>query len=274
MSKKETEFNEFDPLNDFNEEDVKSPLKKRLNLKKLIKRIILISILLSPLLLFVLVQNTSPDIPYGNFVQISESELFNEIDDSTFAIGSNMIEITFLESFINQIIYSSVKEQLNSDYNPLLMCQSLDCEYVIHQLNNDDEFIFGIKAIWVRFKENKVFVNAALDVQGPILIQTVVSAELNVNHNLNEVEISLNRIRLNHLPIPNIIISVAQRFIPKGISLELPDPFDSAIDIDLDDLRVVLNQRNVSDLVPYLRARIDSVEIREKGAVVRIRYGD
>lgn len=274
MSENKPEFNEFNPLDDFNEQVIEKKPKKRWSVKKIFWLGILGFVLSSPLIVYGSIQNSTPDIPYGNFVNITEPDFLEEIDESTFNLGSNFIEITVLESILNQVIYSSIIEQINRNYAPQSLCRTLDCNYVFHQLDEDGEFLFGIKAIWLRFSEDKILIHAAMDIQGPILIQTVAIAELSLDSNLSEVQLRLDRIRLHRLRIPNVFLSVAQRFIPDDFEIDLPNPYAEAVDVDLSSRSATLDQRNVSQIIPYTRARIDSIELREGGMIVRVRYGN
>ncbi len=101
---------------------------------------------------------TSDDLPETVYAGETSSQqgiqntaltLFDPTDDSD--------EYTLIETFMNYVIYDSIKENLNEDYDPLGDCEETACETIIEtnqldikyayaRLNDDDQIILTVSA--------------------------------------------------------------------------------------------------------------------------------
>ena len=52
-------------------------------------------------------------------------------------VTSVTLEYSVVEEVINLIILDSIRENINSEYNPLGDCETNECNFIIYELNTD-----------------------------------------------------------------------------------------------------------------------------------------
>jgi hypothetical protein len=106
-------------------------------------------------------------------------------------------EYTLVETFINYVIYDSIKENLNEDYDPLGDCETSECytiqgskyadvRYAYAHLNDDDQLIITVSAHRDSYPSFDTAVHLTFDVSIEItsgeLVLTLQDTHLADNH--------------------------------------------------------------------------------------------
>ncbi len=112
-------------------------------------------------------------------------ELFNPMSDED--------EYNLVENFINYVIYDSIKENINDEYDPLGDCEEEACttivtsnvaqiEYAYAHLNEDNQLIVTVNAVREGYPSFETAVhltfNVEIDVPGTSLVLTLVETHL------------------------------------------------------------------------------------------------
>lgn len=136
---------------------------------------------------------------YSVKVDIDESELpanvYEEQGDLQTVVNARMFEIflnastdeyTIIEEILNLVVLDSIRDNVNEDYDPLSDCETLECNFIIH------EDYYYLNYIIVELTEDDQFlVRVSLGSDKFIDYNTVFSFLLDVNINYTGFEISL-----------------------------------------------------------------------------------
>jgi hypothetical protein len=272
------EFLEKNLQDDFaGEKLAKKPFlsRKVIVLSSAIGTLLLIFVVI-PLILLGLIRNDSPTIPNNAFVRLSPEALEIEVEESTFLISPNSAEITLRESFINQFIFNYIVENENGAYRQRTLCESDQCRYIYHEYHLDDldRLLIGIKAIWITIEDERLFVHVAIDYDDVISLSTVLTLEVEVTNNLNELRADVTSVRLNRLRVPQVIINQILDVVAESASIELAFPYEGNVDINLNELSISILQRNMRKLNDFSQYQVDDVIIRDGGIIFITRFSE
>ncbi|MFP4078397.1 MAG: hypothetical protein ACLFUQ_04575 [Candidatus Izemoplasmataceae bacterium] len=121
-------------------------------------------------------------------VYATEDSIGDGMDDTAldlFDAQSEEDRYDFVETFINFVIYDSIKENLNEDYDPLGDCEEEACstivtsnianiEYAYAHLNEDDQLILTVNAKRGSYPSFETAVHLTFDIEIDILETSMV----------------------------------------------------------------------------------------------------
>lgn len=227
-----------------------------------------------PISIYGRASNSNPDIPFDSFESMNSFQFENAIYNSIINPEPNVEELTMRQSLLNSYIYSFIQTNVNELYNPTSQCDLENCQYLYHELNEDDEILIGVKAIWVEFEQDKIFINAAIDYNDVIRISTVARFEAELTYNIDRIKFEIVDFKLDKFNVPNFIVNQITESLSENLELQLPELFDPYINIDVPNLTATLKQSDLTPILEAPRVRIESIQIVEGGMVVLIRYGN
>ena len=227
-----------------------------------------------PATVYIRASNNNPDIPIENFEMMSQFQFENEVANSIVILEQNPIleEFTFRESLINQYIYNFVRVNVNSLYNPTSQCELDQCRYLYSEVDENDELLIGVKAVWVEFTGGQMFINVAIDYNDIITISTVARFEAEINFNIDRLELEIVDFKLDNFNVPNFVLNQIKDSLASNLVVQLPESFAEYVTIDLANLNATLRQSDLRYVLDTVPARIESIQIVDGGMIILIRY--
>lgn len=271
----ENAFTQPDPKDDYVVE-TPPPKKPRFSRKW---KIIIISIsvfvfifAVLPGFIYLRASNSNPAIPYEDFERINQFQLETEIANNIIRPEANVEELTLPQSLLNRYIYSFIQTNVNQMYDPNSSCELNQCQYLYHELNDADEILIGVKAMWVEIENDAVFINLAIDYDDLIDISTVARFEANIKFNIDRINLEIVDFKLDNYNVPNFVLNQIRNSLEENLVLELPPSFDAYVDVDLTSLSASLRQADVRYVLDTGPARIESIQVVDGGIIFVIRY--
>ena len=216
--------------------------------------------------------NNSPDIPTEDFEIINQFQLENEVASSVVLLEPMLEEITLRQSLVNRYIYSFIRVNQNSMYDPDSTCQLNACQYLYHELDEEGELLIGVKAIWVEFEDEQIFVNAAIDYNDLISISTVARFEAEINFNIDRINLEVVDFKLDNFNVPGFVLNQIQQSLSENLTINLPEAFDGYLDVDLANLSGSVRQADLRYVLESTPARIEAINVVDGGVIIVIRY--
>lgn len=255
--------------------------KKRFFSRKIIVLIsavslIIIIFVITPLIILGLIRNENPNVPTSHFVRMTDLQLENEVEDSTFFITTSTAEVTLRESLINQFIYNYILTNENRLYRQRTLCETDECRYIYHEYHPEDRerILIGVKDAWVTIEDDRVFFNLAVDYDDVIKLSTVIIMEIEITNNLNELKAQIVSIKLNRLRLPQTIVNQIIDVVGSNIEIELAEPYEGTLDINLNTLSISILQRNMRNLNDYSQYQVDDVIIKDGGIIFITKFSN
>lgn len=271
----ENAFTQPNPNDDFVHE-VKPPKKPRFSRKW---KIILIAVslfvfifVIVPGFIFLRASNSNPAIPLEDFEQINQLQLETEIANNIVRPEPNVEEITLSQSLLNRYLYSFVKTNVNDLYDLNSSCQLNQCQYLYHELNDVDEILIGVKALWFEIENDAIFINVALDYDDLIQISTVARFEADLRFNIDRITLEIVDFKLDNYNVPNFVLNQIRASLEENLVLEVPPSFDNFLDINVTALSASLRQADLRYVLDTGPARIESIQVVDGGIIFMIRY--
>ncbi|MFW5894720.1 MAG: hypothetical protein ACOCU0_02190 [Bacillota bacterium] len=140
---------------------------------------------------------TEDDLP--ETVYASEDSVSDGMDDAVlelFDTENDDDQYDFVETFVNFVIYDSIKENLNAEYDPLGDCEEEACstivtsnvaniEYAYAHLNDDDQLILTVNAKRDSYPSFETAVHLTFDVEID-MAETSIVLTLDETHLAND----------------------------------------------------------------------------------------
>lgn len=128
--------------------------------------------------------------------------------------GSTTSEYIIVEEVVNLIILDSIRENVNSDYDPLGDCETTDCNFIIYDEN------YYVNYIWAeQSDDNQLIVHVSFGTESFIGVNTVLDFYFDIDISISfsglEIALTLDTIYINE----------------RNISMDLLDKLFSNIDI-------------------------------------------
>jgi hypothetical protein len=236
----------------------------------------LVIFIVIPLFIFSLVRNTSPNIPLGQFRRMTDVQIRDEVEESTFIISANSAEVTLRESLINQFIYNYILESVNPNYRQRTLCETAACQYVYYEFHSDnmERLLIGIQGIWVRIEGERLFVHLAVDYDDAIRLSTIIIMEIQITNNLNELRADVVRVHLDRLRVPQFVLNQVIDLVADQIEIELMYPYEGNVDVDFRNLSLSILQRNMRNLNDYSQFQVDDVIVKDGGIIFVTRFSE
>ena len=139
---------------------------------KIIKKLVVLAILLFALLLVgkSIIQADVNEDSLPTNVYEEDADLLTVVNTRLFDLFVTSVtnEYTVVEEVINLIILDSIRDNINSSYDPLGDCDTVECNYIIH----DDNYY--INYIWAELSENnQLIVHISLGSEKFIGVNTI-----------------------------------------------------------------------------------------------------
>lgn len=255
--------------------------KKRFFSRKIIVLIsavslILIIFVITPLIILGLIRNENPNVPTSQLMKMTDLQLENEVENSTFFITAITAEVTLRESLINQFIFNYILTNENRLYRQRTLCETDECRYIYHEYHPEDRerILVGVKDAWVTIKDDRVFFNLAVDYDDAIKLSTVIIMEIEITNNLNELKAQIVSIKLNRLRLPQTIVNQIIDAVGSNIEIKLAEPYEDTLDINLNTLSISILQRNMRHLNDYSQYQVDDVIIKDGGIIFITKFSN
>lgn len=171
---------------------------------KLIKRllIILIVIILILGILAVIgykkvhVEMDESDLP--TTVYEEDSDLLNIVNNRLIALFvlSAENEYTIIEEVVNLIILDTIRENVNTEYDPLTDCETIECNYIIHNKN------YYVNYTWAELNDdNQLVVHVSVGSDRLIGINTIVDFYMDIEIDYSEfsIALTLDKLAMNEM---------------------------------------------------------------------------
>ncbi len=158
----------------------------------------------------------------GNLISIMNARMIELFITS---VGN---EYTVIEEVLNLVVLDSIRENINADYDPLSDCETLECNYIIH----DDTYY--LNHIIVELTEDDQFlVRVSLGSDKIVDYNTVFSFLFDVEIKYTDFEISLT-LDTYHVGNKELSIKILDTIF-KNLDKEQIENQVSAGDLDLDE---------------------------------------
>lgn len=280
MNNNEPNFNAFtdaNPNDDFIETIPPKKPSKISRKWKIIGAAIAVFVLIFgiiPATAYIRASNNNPDIPTENFEMMSQFQFENEVANSIVILERSPVleELTLRESLINQYIYNFVRVNVNQLYDPTSQCELDQCRYLYSEVNEADELLIGVKAVWVEFTDGQMFINVAIDYNDIVTISTVAKFEAEINFNIDRMELEIVDFKLDNFNVPNFVLNQIKESLSTNLILQLPEAFADYLTVDLANLTATLRQTDLRYVLDTPPARVESIQIVDGGMIVLIRY--
>ncbi len=135
---------------------------------------------------------------------------------------------TLVEEVVNLIILDSIKENINSEYDPLSDCETTECNYIIY----DDNYY--ISYIWAELNnDNQLIIHVSLGSNVFIGVNTVFYFyfDIDIDYTGLGIELTLNSYDINDI----------------NLSIDILDKIFSRLDIDEIESQVTKGELNLTD---------------------------
>jgi hypothetical protein len=143
---------------------------------------------------------TKEDLPQAVYQDNTPFDQAHSALQDFFDVNSEEDNYSKIETFMNYMIYDSIKENLNEDYNPLGECETDACSFIIvtdhatidyafATLNDDDQIVLTISVKRLSYPTVETAVHLVFDVT------------------INELDASFT-LTLNHAKIADKVISM------------------------------------------------------------------
>lgn len=210
---------------------------------------LLITIVGVPLLTLFLLLDFSPDIPYEDFEQMEIPLIVEEeINSAISNLSESELKFSLSESNINKIIYNSILESVNPDYNPGENCTEIACEFIQYEELEDPEGLgLGVTGIWVKLYDDIISVNIAVKAHYQVDFQTRLRLEFQVVDNAEKFEISYHKIQVGTIPLPKFIVNPVVNLILEQTNFNPDDVSNEYFTVDTDTLTVLLDKTKLVD---------------------------
>ena len=229
-------------------------------------------VILSGVTLLSLVSNKEFTVPYGSFSTIAVDELADEIDRSSFQTSDLTEQITFRQGTINSLLYTSIISDFNPNYRAE-NCISVSCLYVESITNSEGELILGVSSIWVEIYDDKAFLNAVIEYQGFIDIETLLQVGFNAEFINDNIELKLDGISLGSLTLPDFLVEQIITVVRGELGSLINNSNDLVVDVDFDTPSISINSNDLQSQFPGVESfRFNDLQLIEGRILIDIIY--
>lgn len=229
-------------------------------------------VILAGVTLLSLVSNKDFTVPYGSFSTITVNELADEIDRSSFKTSDLTEQITFRQGTINSLLYTSIVSDFNPNYRSE-NCISNSCLYVESITNSEGDLIFGVSSIWVEIYDDSAILNAAIEYQGLIDIESLLQIGFNTEYINDTVVITLDEISLGNLTLPDFLVDQIITIVRGELGSFINNNDDLIVDVDLDSLSISISSNDLQSQFPGVDSfRFNDLQLREGRILIDIIY--
>lgn len=146
---------------------------------KVLKKLLIVVIILASLLILVLykfkVDVAESELPVAVYEQ--DANLVSVINDRFVDLALMQAnEYTIIEEILNLVVLNSVRENINSDYDPLGDCETIECNFIIYEdnyylnyiiveLTDDDQFLVRVSLGSDKYLDYNTVFNFLFDVE-------------------------------------------------------------------------------------------------------------
>lgn len=169
---------------------------------KLIKSLVVIALVIGALgfVAFKIVHVEASDADLPEDVYEEDSNLLTLVNLNLFDlfIGDPDDEYTVVEEIINLVILEAIRENINTEYDPLGDCETIECNYIEHNEN------FYINYLWAELNdENQIVVYVSIGSDKIVHVNTIVSfyLDIEINYIGFEITLTLDKIAINKTEI-------------------------------------------------------------------------
>ena len=139
---------------------------------KLIKVLIIVSVVLLVLLFvaksIIQVEVNEDSLPTNVYEE--DSDLLTLVNSRMFDLFVTSVtnEYTVVEEVVNLVILDSIRDNINSDYDPLSDCDTTDCNFIVHDEN------YYVKYIWAELSDDdQLIIHVSLGSEAFIGVNTI-----------------------------------------------------------------------------------------------------
>ena len=165
-----------------------------------------------------------------------DADLLTVIEDNMFDLFITSVtnEYTVIEEVLNLVVLNSIRENVNEDYDPLGDCETIECNFIVH------EDYYYLNYIIVELTEDDQFlVRVSLGSDKYLDYNTVFSFLFDVEINYIGFEISLT-LDTYHLADKELSMSILDTIF-KNLDAETIETSVSTGDLDLEEYKYTIS---------------------------------
>jgi hypothetical protein len=230
-----------------------------------------IALISTPIIILSSVNSLDTTPPLGNLVRISDVELDREINASSFQTGIRSEQITLRQGLLNSLIYNSIVLDVNPSYSPFASCTEFDCKFVVHQLDNNGNLLYGVTGVWVDLRDNQLGLQVGLQSNSFINIDTLISVNLDLEVVNGDVRVALRDVQLGGYRLPNFLLQRAISLLESQVS-ELDGLDSSMYLLDLNSKEFIVYEAGIKELPGVMDYKLNNLSIRDGRILVDVIY--